>query len=385
MGKCRVAIVHNIIAPYRIPIFEELGKNPLIDLKVFYCTETHSERNWEVNACETYDYTILPGTCVQVGHIRYHVNPSIVRELLRGNYDVVIIGGCTDFTTQMAFVASKILDLPVILWSEAIKEAESRLGKLIMPISKYIISHASAVLVPGSRSRDYHIMKGAHPDAILIAHNIVDNERLINTSHNFWENRTNIKEELKLDGKKVVVFFGQLIQRKGVNYLIDAFKLLQNEFNDVCLLIGGDGVQRITLEEHCIQNGIKNVYFLGWQSETNKIKYCSIADVFVLPTLEDLCPLVLNEAMCCKLPVVSTLKAGCAHDMVRASENGFIVRDKSAKELYVAMKTILSNDELRAQMGETSLDIIKTEYNVGNTVESFVEAILRVVHKKNFK
>ena len=80
----------------------------------------------------------------------------------------------------------------------------------------------------------------------------------------------------------------------------------------------------------------------------------TIADVFVLPTLQDLCPLVINEAMACGLPVVSTTGAGCAPDMIFNWENGFILKPGNADALYEAMLSIMLDNELRQQMGRKS-------------------------------
>jgi len=380
MEKCKVAIIHNIISPYRVPVFNELAKHPLIDVKVFYCAETHSDRNWEVNSCDAYDYTVLPGTCIQASNFKYHVNPSIVQELLRGNYDVVILGAYSDFTTQLAFIVSKLAKIPLILWSEGIASAQSKLGKLASPFTNHIIANVDAVIVPGELSRQYHIECGAMPERVFIAPNIVDNEFYIEQYNQLNPKKDQLKKDRGIRHDKVILYVGQLIERKGIQYLISAYKLFKRDNNDACLVIVGNGPIKDNLQEICIEQHIDDVIFAGWVSEEEKVIYYSIADVFVLPTLEDVWGLVVNEAMCCCLPIISTSIAGCSKDMIIPGQNGYVVEPRNSDQLYHAIVKILSGSENPSVMREKSLEIVETGFSVKNMAQGFLDAINHVMH-----
>ena len=375
MEKCRVAIIHNIMAPYRIPVFEELAKNPLVDLKVFYCAETHRHRNWEVKSCKSYDYTVLPGMCIRAGGFNCHLNPSIVWKLLHGNYDVVILGGCCDLTTQLAFIVSKLAKIPLILWSEGITSAQSKLGKLASPFTDHIVASVDAVVVPGELSRQYHIMCGAMPERVFIAPSIVDNEFYIEQYNRLHPKKKQLKKDRGIRHNKVILYVGQLIERKGIQYLISAYELLKRDYNDACLVIVGDGPLKDKLQEVCIEQNIDDVIFTGWVSEKEKVIYYSIADVFVLPTLEDVWGLVVNEAMCCGLPIITTNAAGCSIDLVENGYNGFIVNSGDVEQLYYALLNTFENPVEHDQMGIRSLEKIQRDFSVDTTVNGFLSAI----------
>ena len=375
MKKYKVALIHNIIAPYRVPLFEGLVKHPSIDLSVYFCSKTHKERKWDILESSEYNYEILSGIKLEFSSIIYHINPSVISKLIHGKYDAVIIGGSTDFTTQMAFVTSKLLKTPVILWSEGTESAQSFLGRLISPMTKYIVKNVDAVVVPGTMSRDFHVKMGAIPEKVFIAPNIVDNKMFIRKSLKIKEEKEKFKREFNIPNEKIILFIGQLIERKGVEYLIKSYKKIKDYNENLCLVIVGDGVLKKELEEICINKQIKDVYFTGWVSEEEKIIYYSIADLFVLPTLKDLCPLVINETMACGLPVISTNAAGCAVDMIISGENGFIVDSANVEQLYSAIKEIISDDELARRMGEKSLEIIESGFSLDKVVGGFVSAI----------
>lgn len=55
MKKYKVALIHNIISPYRVPLFEGLAKHPLIDLSVYFCSLRHKNRKWDVLESNKYN------------------------------------------------------------------------------------------------------------------------------------------------------------------------------------------------------------------------------------------------------------------------------------------------------------------------------------------
>ena len=375
MRTYKVALIHNIIAPYRVPLFEALARHPVIDLQVYFCAKTYKIRRWDVLEPDTYSYKVLPGITVEVSSMTYHINPSILIDLVGNQYDCVILGGSADFTTQLSFFVSKALKLPVILWSEAVEGVETSLARLIDPLTRYIIKSADALIVPGTLSRDFHIKRGAPAQKVFVAPNIVNVDTFFTRSSAYKEQRAQLKDDLHLGKNAIVLFVGQLIQRKGVEFLVRAFAKLKRECENVTLIVVGDGELKPELNQIVLNEDITNIIFTGWISEEEKIAYYAIADLFVLPTLSDLCPLVINEAMACALPVVSTTAAGCARDMIINGENGFIVQPRNVDALYEAMRPIVQDNKLRQKMGKKSYDILTTRFSVETAVNGFFDAI----------
>lgn len=383
MKKLKVAFLHNIISPYRIPLFEGLSSHPFIDLYVFFCADTHKIRKWDIIRSNSYNYEVLPGTALEFLNISYHINPSIISRLFRGEYDVVIISGSPDFTTHVTYITSKLLRIPTIWWSEGIESAQSYLGKLINPLTKHIIKNVDAVVVPGKLSKDFHMRLGANPEKIFLAPNIVNNNKLIAYSSKLKLDTNRVKKELNLTDKKIILCVGQLIKRKGVEYLIEAYTSLKNEQDNICLVVVGDGILKEKLKQKCNDLYLKDVIFTGWVSEDQKIMYYSVADLFVLPTLEDVWGLVINEAMCCGLPVISTKAAGATWDMIIPGENGYIIESKNVDELYSSIKRILFDEESKKRMSCKSLEIISNSFSLENMIHGFIFAIVYAVKRSS--
>lgn len=381
----KVALIHNIISPYRVPLFEELFSRPEIDFTVYYCSRTQKQRKWDIIDSTKYRYVVLPGITIEMGVYTCYFNPSIITEIILGKYDVVILYGYMDFTTQIAFILSKLMRIPIILWTEGISSAETGLGRIASPVTDFIVKSVDAIVVPGTLSKDYFISKGALESNVFVAPNSVRNAFYISESQNYLSNRNKVQEELGLKDRKIVIYVGQIIERKGIPYLIDAFQKVSHDFPEAVLLIVGDGDQKCEIEKLCKDKKLQNVIFTSWLSDIEKIRYLSIADVFVLPTNEDVWGLVVNEAMCCRLPVIATDAAGCSKDMIIPGQNGYIVEAKNPDQLYNAIKKVFSNKEVSYAMGRKSLEIIESDFSVEKMAQGFINAINSVLRLNNKK
>jgi glycosyltransferase involved in cell wall biosynthesis len=172
----------------------------------------------------------------------------------------------------------------------------------------------------------------------------------------FKKGSTNaIKEEFKIkNSTKIVLFVGQLIPRKGLNYLIDAIPEVLSKDKEILFVFAGTGYQREKLELICEQKGIKNnILFTGGIDLTQLIKWYSIADIFVLPSLSEGRPTVIYEAMACEVPIIAT-DVGGVSEQVMDGYNGFVVPPINSKILADKITFLFENEEIRIAMGINS-------------------------------
>lgn len=106
-------------------------------------------------------------------------------------------------------------------------------------------------------------------------------------------------EKYNLKNKKVLLFLGQLIERKNIPFLFKVIKKLPNNY---VLMICGDGPLRSQLEK----NAPDNVIFTGRILEDEKIDYYNLCDVFVYPSLKEGFGLSVAEAISCGKPVIAS-------------------------------------------------------------------------------
>ena len=374
MRKIKVALIHNTIAPYRHPLFERLSRN--VDLKVYYCSVKHSSHKWDLWP-RVYDYKfkILPKISLRTPTTEISVNPSIVKEIIRDRPHVIILSGYIYPTMWLAFGIGTILKIPIVYWTEGVREPQSFLGLLTRPMRMFFIKEAKAIIVPGRLSRNYVVSMGAKKSKVFIAANSINNDFFIGLSSKYKKNKERLKKELGVNKEKVVLYVGQLIERKAVDYLLRAYGRLKQEHGEVALVIVGSGPLKDQLKYICNANAISDVHFIeSGLRIIDLIEYYSISDVFVLPTRMDVWGFVINEAMACGLTVISTKNAQAAIEMIRQGENGFVINDVDEEELYSTMNKLLSREELES-MGKKSLETVTRGFDPSLMKERFIAAI----------
>jgi glycosyltransferase involved in cell wall biosynthesis len=118
------------------------------------------------------------------------------------------------------------------------------------------------------------------------------------------------------------------------------------------LRIGGDG-DVAALSDLCRAELGPAASVLGWLDPAAKAAELAAADVFVLPSHDEGLPMALLEAMAWGLvPVVST--AGAMGEVVRDGANGLIVRAGDPADIEAALRRVVSDDALRAELSQAA-------------------------------
>jgi glycosyltransferase involved in cell wall biosynthesis len=168
----------------------------------------------------------------------------------------------------------------------------------------------------------------------------------------------------KGSGKLIFLFVGTLSLRKGIVYLLNAWKSLK--FKDAELWIAGP---KELLKLDLSADGIQ---YHGAVSSSRLQQLFRSADVFVLPTLlEGLAHSVL-EALAFGLPIITTKESG-AGDFVR-EENGFIVPAASSEALTERLEWCLKNRDQLPKMGLASLECAK-KWTVADSNRAHLEVV----------
>lgn len=141
--------------------------------------------------------------------------------------------------------------------------------------------------------------------------------------------------------KKIIVFVGHLIPRKGVEYLIRAIKIASEKDKGILCCIVGTCHMRGRLQSLSSELGLSEyVRFMGQKNHEEVPHYINACDVLVLPSLNEGLPVVLCEALACGKPVVATNVAG--NPEIVNDDVGFLVNPKDEKELAEKIKLALN-------------------------------------------
>ena len=149
--------------------------------------------------------------------------------------------------------------------------------------------------------------------------------------------------QLGLPGDAEVVFtLGNLIKRKGFNYLIDAMEQVYSQRNDVLCFIGGAGPERESLQGQIDQLRLgEKVKLLGSVPGDQLTLWMNACDLFVLPSLNEGNPTVMFEALGCGKPFVGT-RVGGVPEVITSDEYGMLVEPADPGDL--AEKILMALD-----------------------------------------
>ena len=230
------------------------------------------------------------------------------------------------------------------MWQLAKNEEEAaKNATLIVTISQYSL-------------RKIKQFYNVEPAKIRVVPNGVDPERF-----NPAGDSEKIKHRLKIGNRQCVLFVGRLIPRKGLDYLVEAAKLVVKERSETLFIIVGNGPSKNKLVSDIDEAGLTNNFtFLGDVSEQDLPAVYRCADVFALPSIQEGQGIALLEAQASAKPVVAFNVSGVT-EAVQNGETGLLVKLGSSIELAGAILRLLADSSLRTKMGAKGREFVQKE------------------------
>ena len=319
----------------------ELGENA-IELTTDHVFDTNSMK-WDVMP------DIEKGKRIPFTH-------GIFKTINRLKPDVLITEGYFQWT-PLVLLYGLTHHIPVYLGYERTLHTERHTGKLKTWQRKLFNKFFAGFLVNGSETCKYLESLGVNPHKIHIGGMSADASFLRNGIVSLGDNeKTILKYQYISDEKGLLyLFVGQIAERKGVRFLLDAWmKHVITHPTDKLLLVGtGNQLGEFGDKyKHC-----SSIIFAGRVEYSDIYKFYAIADVFIIPTIEDNWSLVIPEAMACGLPVATSIYNGCYPELVHKDENGITFDTFNQDSIGEALE-YFHHQDLRA-LGEGSIRLEK--------------------------
>lgn len=359
----RILFLTNFASPYRVHFFDELGK--YMDVTVLYSERVEDIRDRNAQWFEEGQGGFHPvqlkaspvgGLCMDV--IKWLKKP----------YDAIIIGGYSYPTAMLAMAWLRLHKLP--FYMEADGGLIRQEGKAKYLLKKTLVGMADQWLSSGEETSKYLIHYGAKKEGISVYPFSSLHERDILETVVSRDEKEALRRELGIQEPRMVLTVGQCIPRKGFDILLKAAKYLPED-TALCI-VGGEPVEEyLRLREEL---GLNHVYFPGFRKKEYLASYYRAADLFVLPTREDIWGLVINEAMAYGLPVITTNRCVAGLELVENGVNGYLVPVEDETALTEAMLEVLNGNP--EEMGAASLKKIRP-YTIENMAKAHVEILER--------
>lgn len=245
--------------------------------------------------------------------------------------DVIISEGFFQWT-PWALVRALTLKVPFFIAYERTAHTERHCPWWRLAYRKFINCFVKGYLVNGRLCRDYLESSMSMKDKVIqegvMAADSESLSRRVRILHG-----SNEGQAIEISKGLTFVYVGQLIERKGIQFLLQGWESHVRQFEDDELLIVGQGV----LQNELIEQSPNGVRFIGAVDYDLIHQYYAQADVFVIPTLEDNWSLVVPEAMSCGLPIACSCYNGCHPELVKEGVNGTVFDPLNQDSIVTAL------------------------------------------------
>jgi glycosyltransferase involved in cell wall biosynthesis len=309
--KLRIAIVTNHPPPFRIPIYEKIGKMPNVELQVMFCSRREPNRQWKLPPLN-FNHVFLRERFVTRGDNFIHNNFDVVSTLMRFAPDVVVTTGFNP-TYLYAFgytLAKGVLHLPMTDGTDVSEETLSTPHKLIR---RLVYSRSHAFVAASEGGRRLYESYGISPSDCFLSCLCIDNEAYLADPP---------EDEKKFD----FIFCGRIVEAKNPLFALHvAYEVARRLGRKVRLLFVGSGVQEEQIKNEAAQYPeLIEAEFNGFAAQHELPSLYRSARIFLFPTLADVWGVVANEAAAAGLPILVSPHAGVADELVLDGENGFV-------------------------------------------------------------
>ena len=370
----KVLFLTNIPSPYRVDFFNELGK--YCDLTVVFEKKFSSERDkaWNDYSFINFKGYFLKGvsigtdTAISFGAIKFVKDKS---------FDVII---CANFSSPTGLIAVRYMQRHKIKYFVETDGGTPKNGKGFKEkLKRNVISKAAGCFSTSKENDKYYIAYGAtetkifrYPFTSLFEKDLYNN---VATK----EEKAELRASLGIKERFIVISVGRFSYLngygKGYDALLRAAKTLPKDIG--WYIVGGQPTEefaRLTEE-----SGLTNIHYIDFQNKEALKKYYRASDLFVLMTVSEAWGLVINEAMACGLPIITTDKCIAGLELIENGKNGFIVSVGDDVKLSEHINTIIYDSERLDDMGKESLRTI-SNCTIEQMAKTHIDVFENVVH-----
>lgn len=287
---------------------------------------------------------------------------NIFLKLVKGRYDLlhshwILPQGFT------GVLASKLLKIPHVTTVHG-GDVFGLQGKVLKKFKQFTLGNVDAVTVNSSVTEE----------AVLkLNPNLEELHRIpMGVTDKNWNSEIEsekIKKKYQKGAGPLLIFIGRLVEEKGVEDLIQAVKLLENQMPDVSCLIIGEGQDRKIFENLVQKLWLSNrIAFSGWIEPEKIPVYLAAADIFIGPSRQaqngwvEAQGLTFIEAMMAKVPVIAT-RVGGIIDSVKHEETGLLVNEQSPEEIAFSVQRLINETGLSDKLKKNGYEMAKAKFS----------------------
>lgn len=299
--------------------------------------------------------------------------PSFLEYIRLSDADIIHIHSPNPMA-EMAYLLSGYGKRAVVSYHSDILRQKIT-GALYTPFQKRLLRQVNRIVAATPNHIKYSPVLAAFREKSVVIPYGIDLSR--------YEMTDNIKEKVSeikniYGGRHIILFVGRLIYYKGVEYLIQAMHDVE-----AVLLIVGSGNEEAKLKNLAFNLGIsEKCIFLGEVTDEYLVSLYHSCDTMVLSSIErtEAFGIVQIEAFACGKPVISTnLKTGVPY-VNQNGKTGLVVEPRSHRAISNAIKILLSNEDMRNEMGRSGKLRAEEEFSINKMGEKYLKLYNEIMY-----
>jgi glycosyltransferase involved in cell wall biosynthesis len=314
---------------------------------------------------------------------------SLIKALGIGKIDVVLGTSPPIFQSVSAWIVSLVRRRPFLLevrdlWPEFVIDMGLLKNRFLIRgsrwLEKFLYSRAAHVMVNSPAYVDYLTGKGVEQERITLLPNGADPAMFDPASDG-----AGVRDQLKLNGKFIVVYAGALGPANDLDLLLDAAQELRTD-SRICFLIVGDGKERERLQATAELRRLENVLFAGAQPKREMRSFLASADACVavlqnIPMFRMTYPNKVFDYMAAGRPVVLAID-GVIREVVETAGAGIYTAPGDAKSLAEAVRFLACHKDQRDTMSRNGRSCVEREFNRARHTQQFVDLLQEVATQR---
>ena len=355
----KVALVTNIPAPYRVPVYELLAGIEGIELCALFCSGREPDRAWNLGAFR-FPHVVLQGRVWQWRGRYIHANLDVWNALHRFGPDMVITTGFNP-THLLAFAYARLRRLPHIAMTDGTAQSEARLGPVHRWVRRGVYPRTAAFVGASEGSFALYRGYGLAPNAMFKSHLCARNESF----------RATPLDQREFD----FIFCGRFVAGKlplfALQVAAATSALIGRRVR--MLFVGSGELDALVRSDASRVESSVQATFAGFARQEELPALYGRARVLLFPTSGDTWGVVANEACAAGLPVIVSPEAGVAGELVRNGENGHVLPLSVAPWAAAAASLLLDTQQWQG-MSARSLELVRA-YTYRNAAAGLLAAV----------
>lgn len=238
-----------------------------------------------------------------------------------------------------------------------------------------LISYKSKIILAVSNSIKNHLIANFHisENRLHVIHNFLDLEEA-----KILIPKLDVLKKYSLPNLKIIGFVGRFdFEEKGIDILLEAFRLIYEMRKDSILVFVGDGKNEVLIRQ--FQNNYNLPIFII-PSERDIYTFYNIFDMLIVPSRIETFGLVIIEAGAMKKPVIASRVDGIP-EIIEDKHNGLLFHTENISELVSAIQRLLDNPDYSEMLGNNLYKKVISDFTVNKIISQYESCYHSLVSK----